>query len=54
MEAIGADANLSSEAEFPSIGEAGASVPVDAGAVDLGEEGTGRLGISGKDSVGMT
>ena len=53
MQAVGGDADLAAEAELTAVGELGGGVDQDDGAVDLGGETLGRLGVGGDDSLGV-
>ena len=53
VQAVRGDADFSPEAEFAPVREPGAGVPVDAGAVDLGQEGAGDGFVGRDDRVGM-
>ena len=44
VEFVGGDADFRAEAEFAAVGESGAGVPIDGGAVHLGEEVRGGGG----------
>ena len=53
VQTVRGDAHFGPEAELAAVGEAGAGVPVDAGAVDLGEEGAGGGFVGRDDGVGV-
>src|SRR5437016_620920 len=53
VELVGADADFGAEAIFAAVGEAGAGVDHDAGAVHALDELVGGLGRGGEDRVGV-